>query len=444
MARGEEGRTDSKTHQGDAGFTSRRRHSTWKQSKHQEYLTVASTSPSKPPFIIQFPEHGALVKEMAAIGVSEAGIRIMGPKGNALAIKVPDLKAPQASILKQQMLSLGGDAAQSKNVLTDSTARTDVLLLGSEAHFRRLVDAIGRQQFGLSSLALQIEELLTNWRFEPSLFLAREKKLKLAGRTAIMGILNVTPDSFSDGGKFVDTKSAVERALQMQEQGADIIDIGAESTRPGAAPISIDEELQRLLPVLRAVAAELRAIVSADTYKSSVAEAALDCGADMINDVSGLTFDRNLAQVVARYRAGLAVMHIQGTPRNMQTAPHYDDLLGEVHFSLSQSCSIALDAGIGRQSIAVDPGIGFGKTLEHNLRLINYLGTLMGLGMPILLGTSRKSFIGKVLDKPVEHRMHGTAASVALAIARGANIVRVHDVLEMREVCDVVDAIVGS
>ncbi len=381
---------------------------------------------------------------MAAIGVSETGVRIMGPKANTFAIKVPDLKAPQASILKQQMLSLGGDAAQSKDVLTDSTVRTDVLLLGSEAHFRRLVAALGRQQFRLSSLASQIEDLLTNWCFEPSLFVAREKRLNLAGRTAIMGILNVTPNSFSDGGKFLDPKCAVDRALQMQERGADIIDIGAESTRPGAASVTVDEELNRLLPVIRAVADDLRAIVSVDTYKSEVAQAALDSGADMINDVSALRFDENMAQVVAKYRAGLVLMHIQGTPRNMQTAPHYDDLLGEIYCSLARSCSVALDAGIGRQSIAVDPGIGFGKTLEHNLRLINYLDTFRGLGMPILLGTSRKSFIGKILDKSVEQRLHGTAASVALGVARGANIVRVHDVLQMREVCDVTDAIVSS
>jgi len=381
---------------------------------------------------------------MAAIGVSEAGVRIMVPKANALAVKVPDLKAPQASILKQQMLSLGGDAAQSKEVLTDSTVRTDVLLLGSEAHFRRLVTALGRQQFRLSSLASQIEDLLTNWRFEPSLFIAREKRLNLAGRTAIMGILNVTPDSFSDGGKFLDSKCAIDRALQMQEQGADMIDIGGESTRPGAAPVTVNEELKRLLPVIRAVADELRAIVSVDTYKSQVAEAALDCGADMINDISGLGFDENLAQVVAKYRAGLVLMHIQGTPRNMQTAPRYDDLLGEIYSSLAGSCSVALATGISRQSIAVDPGIGFGKTLEHNLKLINYLDTFKGLGMPILLGTSHKSFIGKVLDKPVEQRQNGTAASVALSVARGANIVRVHDVLQMREVCDVADAIVRS
>jgi len=381
---------------------------------------------------------------MAAIGVSEAGVRIMVPKAKALAVKVPDLKAPQASILKQQMLSLGGDAAQSKEVLTDSTVRTDVLLLGSEAHFRRLVTALGRQQFRLSSLASQIEDLLTNWRFEPSLFIAREKRLNLAGRTAIMGILNVTPDSFSDGGKFLDSKCAIDRALQMQEQGADMIDIGGESTRPGAAPVTVNEELKRLLPVIRAVADELRAIVSVDTYKSQVAEAALDCGADMINDISGLGFDENLAQVVAKYRAGLVLMHIQGTPRNMQTAPRYDDLLGEIYSSLAGSCSVALAAGISRQSIAVDPGIGFGKTLEHNLKLINYLDTFKGLGMPILLGTSHKSFIGKVLDKPVEQRQNGTAASVALSVARGANIVRVHDVLQMREVCDVADAIVRS
>ena len=381
---------------------------------------------------------------MAAIGVSSAGVRIMCPKANALAIKVPDLKAPQASILKQQMLSLGGDAALSKVILTDSSARTDVLLLGSEAQFQRLVTALGQQQFGLASLGSEIQKLLTNWGYEPSLFVARTKRLDLTSRTAIMGILNVTPDSFSDGGDFFEAKSAVDRAFQMQEQGADIIDIGAESTRPGAAPVAVDEELRRLLPVVGALVGKLRAIVSVDTYKSEVAEAALESGADMINDISGLRFDENMAGIVARYHAGLVLMHIRGTPRDMQTAPHYDDLLGEIYTSLAWSCSVATEAGVDRGSVAVDPGIGFGKTLEHNLRLINYLETFRGLGAPVLLGTSRKSFIGKLLDKPVGERMYGTAASVALGVMRGAKIVRVHDVLKMREVCDVADAIAGS
>jgi len=381
---------------------------------------------------------------MAAIGVSDAGARIMCAKANAFVMKVPNLKAPQATILKQQMLSLGGDAALSRAILTDSAARTDVLLLGNETQFLRLVTALDQQQFGLASLAQQIQKLLTNWGLKLTSFVARAKRLDLTSRTAIMGILNVTPDSFSDGNEFFEAKNAIDRAFEMQEQGADIIDIGAESTRPGAAPVAVDEELQRLLPVIESLRGKMRAIISVDTYKSEVAEAVLEAGADMINDISGLRFDERMAETVARYRAGIALMHIQGMPRDMQTAPHYDDLLAEIYALLASSYSAAVEAGIDRQNIAVDPGIGFGKTLAHNLKLINYLGTFKGLGAPILLGTSRKSFIGKILDKPASERMFGTAASVALGVVRGAKIVRVHDVLKMRELCDVADAIAES
>ena len=405
-------------------------------------MTSADKSNAKRPYIFRAVNSEILAEEMRAIGVSSDGIGIMLPKGLSLGIKMFGLSAPRAMILKEQMLSLGGDAAQSRDVLTDSTSKTDVLLLGTEAQFGRLVGLLKRQQFGLPALAKQIGQLLNNWGNRPSLFTARGKHLDLTKRTGVMGILNVTPDSFSDGGEFLDPKAAIDRALMMQEAGADIVDIGAESTRPGAAAVSAKEELDRLLPVVGAVAGELRAILSVDTYKSDVAAAVLDCGADMINDISGLHFDRRMAEVVAKHGAGLAVMHIQGTPRNMQESPHYDDLIGEIYSYLAWSCSAALEAGVDRQSIMADPGIGFGKTLEHNLKLINELSSFRGLGVPILIGTSRKSFIGQILGKPVQERLYGTAASVAAAIVRGADIVRVHDVSMMREVCDVTDAIV--
>lgn len=382
---------------------------------------------------------------MSAVGASADGISIMLPKGDAFVIKFPALRATQALILKEQMLSLGGEAAQSKDVITDSSIRSDVLLIGTMSHFKRLTDRLKRQQFSLPKIAEQLEALLVAWERRSSLVLrAREKTLDLSKRTALMGILNVTPDSFSDGGQFLDPGAAVERAHQMHEQGADIIDIGAESTRPGAEPVSRGEELNRLLPVVRAVSRELRAIISVDTYKSEVAEAVLGEGADMINDISGLRFDPNMARTLAKSGASLVVMHIQGTPRNMQQSPHYDDVLGEVYALLASSCAEAIEAGIDRSSVVVDPGIGFGKNLDHNLKLINHLETFCGLGVPLLVGTSRKSFIGMITGLPVDERSFGTAASVAVAVARGANIVRVHDVAQMRDVCSLADAIVGA
>ncbi|MBN1593392.1 MAG: dihydropteroate synthase [Candidatus Coatesbacteria bacterium] len=404
-------------------------------------MRESAGSPKKYPFIVNPSEPETLAREMSAIDVSDDGVDIMCDKADSLAIKVPALKAPAASILKQQMLSLGGDAAISRSVLTNSSTITDVLLLGSASQFTRLIASLERQQFKLPALAEELGILIANYHKRPGVFVAREKHVDLTSRTAIMGVLNVTPDSFSDGGKFFDQKSAVDRAVQMQEQGADIIDIGAESTRPGAEPVTAEEELARLLPVIGALKGTLHAMISVDTYKSEVAEAVLDAGADIINDISGLRFDRRIARLVAERKAGIVLMHIQGTPRNMQNSPFYRDLIGEVYASLAGSLDIAVDAGVDTASIAVDPGIGFGKTCEHNLRLINSLRTFSGLGVPVLLGTSRKSFIGQILGKGVEQRVMGSAASVAIGIMRGAKIVRVHDVAHIKDVCNIADAI---
>jgi len=396
------------------------------------------------PFIICPKSPAKFAEEMAAVGVSPDGASIMLPKADSFAVKVPNLSAPQAIILKEQMLSLGGDAAQSREVITDSSATSDVILIGSRAQYARLIESLKRQQFGLRRLAAELERLIRTREQRPERLKARSKNLDLTEHTAIMGVLNVTPDSFSDGGLFLDPEKAAERAVQMEEEGAEIIDIGAESTRPGASPVTAKEELNRLLPVLRRIAPSVTAIISVDTYKSEVAKVVLEEGADLINDIGGLRFDERLASVVAEHDAAIVLMHIQGRPRTMQDSPHYNDLLGEIYSSLATSCRRALDAGINPASIVVDPGIGFGKLLEHNLRILNYLETFLGLGMPLLVGTSRKSFIGHILDAPVSDRYEGTAASVALAIARGAQIVRVHDVAGMRKVCAVADAIVRA
>ncbi|MCD6326220.1 dihydropteroate synthase [bacterium] len=385
-----------------------------------------------------------LSERMRAIGVSDDGIDIMLPKESSFVISLPKMKAPKALILKQQMLSLGGDAAYSRKVLTDSSAVSEVILFGTEVHYRRLAESIKRQQFGMNGLSKQIDSLLRGISSQPKILRARDKSLDLSERTAIMGVLNITPDSFSDGGDFLEPSAAIDRALQMAIEGADIIDIGAESTRPGAKSVDSAEQIRRLLPVLSAIKGRSNALISVDTCRADVAGSVLQEGADIINDISGLNFDRGMADVVASHDAGIVIMHIKGTPQNMQDAPHYDDLLGEVYSSLAQSCSKALEAGIDRTSIVVDPGIGFGKTLKHNLELLNNLFTFKGLSMPILIGPSRKSFLGRILNAEVGERLFGTAASVAVGILRGATIVRVHDVSEIRQVRDVADAILRS
>ena len=272
-------------------------------------------------------------------------------------------------------------------------------------------------------------------------FRARDKTLLLGEHTALMGVVNVTPDSFYADSRFPHSDQAVEVALEMVEKGAAILDLGAESTRPGAPTVPTEEELSRLLPILSKLRPHTDALISIDTRKSVVAERALALGADVINDVSGLLADENMATTIAAEGAGVVVMHMLGTPETMQTRPEYDDVVSEVLETLTSGSRRATSAGIARDSILVDPGIGFGKTVEHNLTLLNRLSELSKLDLPVLVGTSRKSFIGQLLSLPPEKRIFGTAASVAGAVLRGANVVRVHDVGEMMEVVQVADAI---
>ena len=270
------------------------------------------------------------------------------------------------------------------------------------------------------------------------------KILDLSSRTHIMGILNVTPDSFSDGGKFYQSEQAIEHGIQMAEDGADIIDIGAESTRPGAKPVAAEEELRRIIPIVEGLIKHVNVPISIDSYKSSVAETALKAGAQMINDISGLRFDPQLRYVIAKYQVPVVMMHIKGEPRNMQQNPYYEDLIGEIHRYLTESIRIAEKAGIKREQIIVDPGIGFGKRLMDNYEILRRLEEFQKLGCPILIGPSRKSFIGKVLDVPPDQRLEGTIAAVAIGVQHSAHIVRVHDVKEISRACRIIDLLVGK
>lgn len=261
-------------------------------------------------------------------------------------------------------------------------------------------------------------------------------------RTLVMGILNVTPDSFSDGGKFPNADAAVQHGRRLMAEGADIVDVGGESSRPGAAPVPEDEELRRVIPVVEKLAREAGAVVSVDTCKARVAEEAVAAGAAIINDISALRSDPRMAEVAARTGAGVVLMHMKGTPKDMQENPAYGDVVGEIAAFLAGRGEAARRAGVSGEAIAYDPGIGFGKTPAHNLELVRRLAEFRGLGGPILVGPSRKSFIGAVLDLPAAGRLEGTAAVVALAVAGGADVVRVHDVREMVRVAKVADAIV--
>ncbi len=264
--------------------------------------------------------------------------------------------------------------------------------------------------------------------------------LTLGQRTLVMGILNITPDSFSDGGRFLDLTSATEQALQMVEEGADLIDVGGESTRPGANAVSIDEELARVVPVIEKLSSQLSVPISVDTRKAKVASYAIQAGASLVNDVSALT-DPEMASVVASAKVPVVLMHMRGEPNTMQRDVHYENVVKEVTDFLLERASVAEAAGVARELILLDPGIGFGKNLDHNLQLLAHLDQLTKTGYPVVVGPSRKSFIGQVLNREVDGRLMGTATAVAWAAMHGAAMVRVHDVGAMGEVTKLISAI---
>ena len=267
------------------------------------------------------------------------------------------------------------------------------------------------------------------------------RSVELGARPCIMGILNITPDSFSDGGTFLQLDRAVGHALAMEDQGADIIDIGGESTRPFAIPLSEDDEICRVIPVIEKLASRLSVPISIDTYKAEVAREALKAGAEIVNDISSMTFDPGMAAVVSESNAGLVLMHTRGRPEEMQLDTAYGDIVQDISRYFINALTRVDEAGISRDRVVLDPGIGFGKDIQGNLEILRRLDELSVLQQPILVGTSRKSFIGAVLDRPVGERLLGTAATVAVAILNGASIVRVHDVNQMREVVVMTQAI---
>lgn len=272
-------------------------------------------------------------------------------------------------------------------------------------------------------------------------FQCRDFTLDLGSRTHIMGIVNVTPDSFSDDGEFFDKEKAVAHALELEAEGADIIDIGAESTRPGSVAVSEQEQLERIEGIVGKLAKVLKVPISIDTTSAFVARKCLDVGASIINDISALTNDDSLGPIVAEYRAGIVLMHMQGTPETMQKEPIYADVMQQIKQFLTGAKERAINFGIDIDRIMIDPGIGFGKTTEHNLQIIKFLDRLKELELPLLIGTSRKSFIGNILNLPAKDREWGTAASIVYSIINGAQVVRVHKVKQMKQVVDLTDAI---
>jgi dihydropteroate synthase len=379
-------------------------------------------------------------QELSRIGADPGGTIRMAPKMLTRCVHLSNLQCRQANILKQEMLALGGDAAVARGTVACSIDSTDVILIGTEQQLYQLCKKLAPQPFGLPVLAGELTELLKNFIAKPQLWRTSQRDIPL-NHPLIMGILNITPDSFSDGSSYLDPKQALDRALQMIEEGADIIDIGGESTRPGAAAVDAEEEIRRILPVVSELSGEIACPVSVDTRKSRVAKAVIAAGAEIINDVSGLTFDPLLAPLVAASKVGVVLMHTRGTPANMQQDTCYDDLIGEICDNLRSLRDSAVIQGISRECIAIDPGIGFAKTMAGNLEILRRMREFTSLGQPLLIGSSRKSFIGTTLGRETADRLYGTAATVATAVTNGAGIIRVHDVRAMRDVADMAHAI---
>ncbi len=374
-------------------------------------------------------------KELEKIGVSKEALDILLKKWRFLSLKIEGLTPGEANILKQLALEIGADVATHRNAITGKKEKVDVLFLGTERELEKLLLRLDSQPFNLKSLSKKVKNFLSQkaliWRI-------KEKEIDLSKKFLIMGVLNITPDSFYDGGKYLDKERAIKRAEEFIEEGVDIIDIGAESTRPGAEPVPMEEELKRVLPVLKEIRRRFDGFLSVDTYKPQVAKEVAEEGADIINDTSGAKNLKGMADIIKRYKTGYVLMHIKGTPKTMQKNPSYEDVVEEVYRFFGKGLSEFELQGVSKENIIIDPGIGFGKTLEHNLILIKRVKEFLSLHRPILVGPSRKSFIGMITGKPPEERLFGTVGTCAFLFSQGVSVFRVHDVKEIKEALAVV------
>jgi dihydropteroate synthase len=388
------------------------------------------------------PEAADILKRM---DVDPYGIEAMLPKMVNMNIHIQRLPCKVANIIKQEMLAIGGDAAVARGAVACSIEKTDLILIGTLKQIRRFIEKISFQPFGLKLLAESLDTLLDNLLAENWTLKTSRRKMILGDRTRTMGILNVTPDSFSDGGRFDSPEKAVECGFQLVEDGADILDIGGESTRPGAQPVSLEEELRRTIPVIQGLSGKINIPISIDTTKAVIAREAVAAGAEIINDISAMRFDEQMPAVIASSGAAVVFMHMRGVPQTMQKGDlHYALLQGEMIDFFRERLNTALLAGILPEQVIIDPGIGFGKTRSDNLKLLKYLPEFNVVGRPILTGPSRKSFLGQEGRGGAMDRLEETAAAVTAAIMNGSQVVRVHDVKAMKRVVAVADAIVRA
>ncbi|HZK44273.1 MAG TPA: dihydropteroate synthase [Syntrophomonadaceae bacterium] len=389
--------------------------------------------------------HAVLIRDrvearqfIKSIGTDKKAPAYMEPKAVYRTIKLKNISCQAANLIKQEMLSKGGEAAVSKETIF-AQGHTDALLMGTIKHYRLLIKKLKLQPFGLKKIAEDIQEILDN--LEPKttdLLLADGSTLNIGDKTLIMGILNVTPDSFSDGGQFNSIDQAVKKAIEMVAAGADIIDVGGASSRPDTKIADEDTELERVLPVVKELAAQ-GVIISVDTFRASVAKACLEVGGHLINDIGRLMLDETLLPVLVEQNAPVILMHNR---LQFRRGEPYEDLISDIVSELQESINLALEAGVGKNQIIIDPGLGFGKTLAENRLIIKRLWEFKSLGFPILLGASRKSFIGQTLNVEIDERKEGSLAVATMGIMNGADILRVHDVEATKRVVMMTDAVV--
>ena len=379
-----------------------------------------------------------LKRHLAEIDVSDAEIEKISDMFLYCTVKLEAIDTRAANLMKSRIENLGGAIAMRKEAHEFTVRETDVVISGSRHTLRVLATSLKGEPFGLDGIAAEIAACISTGA---RIMSWGTRTLDFTSKTYVMGILNCTPDSFYPGSRAVTIKDALKAAREMIDAGVDIIDVGGESTRPGSDPVPLEEEIRRVIPVVQSLRSESEVMISVDTRKKDVAERSLDAGADIINDISGLRHSEDLARLVAARKVPVVLMHMRGTPKTMQRQPHYQNTISEILRELQPPIAAAIGAGIDPAMLIIDPGIGFGKRIQDNLRIIKELASLKSLNFPILIGLSRKSFIGEILDKPVEKRLIGTITANTLAIINGANIIRVHDVSDAVEMVKIIESV---
>jgi dihydropteroate synthase len=379
--------------------------------------------------VLEWERLDEIAREIERTESDPEGVGIMTRKGRIFPVRLEGVSLKASPLLKQEVLSVGGDAAHARGIADHSVAASPVLLLATWGQYRRLLPKLKRQPFRLGELADEVDRALRAYvAHGPRTIVGPHRRLVVGDRPRVMGVVNVTPDSFSDGGRFVEASAAVAHAIALAEEGASVIDLGGESTRPGATPVSPEDEWKRVGPVLRGLAGKIDVPISIDTRHPDVAERAIDAGADLVNDVEGLRSEP-MRRVVARTGAAAVVMHMRGDPTTMQQDLAYRDLRGEVYRALADATDAAILDGVSPERLLIDPGLGFGKSAEQSLELLVHAGEFRSLGYPVVVGASRKSFLGALLPGGVtSDRTEAGLAAAVLAAERGAALVRAHEV----------------